>query len=63
MRLTFRAVFNSDGARVVLDSISARLLDGATIDYESHIARNAFKIAENPAATSECGCKVSFGVD
>eukprot|EP01128_Nolandella_sp_AFSM9_P001255 TRINITY_DN11365_c0_g1_i1.p1 TRINITY_DN11365_c0_g1~~TRINITY_DN11365_c0_g1_i1.p1 ORF type:complete len:164 (-),score=26.52 TRINITY_DN11365_c0_g1_i1:105-527(-) len=58
----YKAV-NEDGATVVLDAFTAELLDGAVIDYESDIARSAFKIKELPKATSECGCKVSFGTD
>jgi len=53
---------DDQGAVVVVDKITESLLKGATIDYESSLARAAFVIAENPNATSQCGCKVSFGV-
>jgi len=57
------AIFEDAGAKVVLDSVSLKLLNGATIDFTSEIARSAFVIESIPNATSTCGCKVSFGVD
>uniref|UniRef100_A0A6B2LLP9 Core domain-containing protein n=1 Tax=Arcella intermedia TaxID=1963864 RepID=A0A6B2LLP9_9EUKA len=59
----FSEILEKQQIRVVLDSVSLNLLDGATIDFASEVARSAFMIAEIPKATSSCGCKVSFGVD
>lgn len=47
----------------MMDEVSLGLVKGATIDYESSLARSAFIIADNPNASSQCGCKVSFGVN
>jgi len=55
-------ILDDKGAVVVTDKISLGLIEGATIDYDSHIARSAFVVSSNPKATSQCGCKVSFGV-
>jgi len=51
------------GAKMVIDDISLKLLNGSTIDYSSELARSAFVLKEIPQATSMCGCKVSFNVE
>jgi len=56
-------VIEDAGAKVVLDHVSLSLLNGATIDWTSDIARSSFAIMAIPRATSTCGCKVSFGVE
>jgi len=53
-------VFESHGAKVVVDECSLTLLRGATVDFEDDMMRTAFVIAKNPVADSACGCGSSF---
>lgn len=46
---------------VVIDSMSATYLDGATIDYVEELLNNRFVI-DNPNAVATCGCGSSFSV-
>uniref|UniRef100_A0A7S4EXJ8 FeS cluster biogenesis domain-containing protein n=1 Tax=Chrysotila carterae TaxID=13221 RepID=A0A7S4EXJ8_CHRCT len=55
-----RRVFESHGAKVVVDECSLTLLRGATVDFEDDMMRTAFVIAKNPVADSACGCGSSF---
>ena len=48
-----------DGARLVVDARSLRLLDGAVIDYDTSLLSRGF-VLENPHAKSSCGCGTSF---
>ncbi|KAF3926740.1 hypothetical protein ABW21_db0206414 [Orbilia brochopaga] len=50
------------GARVVMDLPSLELLSGSKVDYESELIGSQFRIIDNPAATSSCGCGASFDV-
>ncbi|KAF3927164.1 hypothetical protein ABW20_dc0102035 [Dactylellina cionopaga] len=52
----------SSGAKVVMDLPSLELLDGSKVDYESALIGSQFKIVDNPAAVSACGCGTSFDV-
>lgn len=54
-------VVETNGARVVVDSISLEFMDGATLDWEDNLMGSHFKIV-NPQAKSGCGCGVSFSV-
>lgn len=54
-------VFEIDGLRVFVDPVSARYLDGVTIDYVFGMNGAGFKF-HNPAATGTCGCGSSFAV-
>lgn len=47
------------GVKVILDSASAELLTGATLDYKDGLTDAGFKI-DNPNAQSSCGCGKSF---
>lgn len=47
------------GVKVILDSASADLLTGATLDYKDGLTDAGFKI-DNPNAQSSCGCGKSF---
>ena len=47
------------GVRVVVDSSSAELLQGATLDYKDGLQGAGFAI-ENPNAQRTCGCGQSF---
>lgn len=47
------------GVKVVVDSSSAELLQGATLDYKDGLQGAGFSI-ENPNAQRSCGCGKSF---
>lgn len=47
------------GVRVAVDSASAELLSGATLDYSDGLQDAGFHIS-NPNATRTCGCGSSF---
>jgi iron-sulfur cluster assembly protein/iron-sulfur cluster insertion protein len=47
------------GVRVVVDSASAPLLKGASLDYKDGLQGAGFAI-NNPNATRSCGCGQSF---
>ena len=48
-----------ESVRVVVDSQSAPLLDGATLDYKDGLEQSGFAIT-NPNASRTCGCGQSF---
>ena len=49
----------SEAVSVVVDSASAQLLEGATLDYKDGLTQAGFSIT-NPNATRSCGCGNSF---
>lgn len=51
--------FVSSDLRVLVDPISARYLNGSSVDYVDSLMGGGFKI-ENPNAVSGCGCGHSF---
>jgi iron-sulfur cluster assembly accessory protein len=55
------AVAETDGVRLVVDSISLDLVRGACVDYVESLGGAAFRV-NNPVATSGCGCGTSFAV-
>jgi iron-sulfur cluster assembly accessory protein len=55
------AVMELDGLRVFVDPVSARYLEGVTIDYVFGMHGAGFKF-DNPRATGTCGCGSSFAV-
>ncbi len=48
-----------NGARILVDEKSLRLLDGTVLDYDTSLLSKGFTL-NNPNATSTCGCGVSF---
>ena len=54
-------VAETDGVKLVVDSISLDLVRGASVDYVESLGGAAFKV-ENPIAASGCGCGSSFSV-
>lgn len=50
------------GAKIVMDEPSLELLNGSRVDYTSELIGSQFKIVDNPAATSSCGCGTSFDI-
>jgi iron-sulfur cluster assembly accessory protein len=55
------AVFEVDGLTVYVDPVSARYLEGVSIDYVFGPTGAGFKF-DNPKATGSCGCGHSFAV-
>lgn len=53
--------FPAGAASVLVDSMSAMYVSGATIDYVEDLMGASFKI-ENPQAISTCGCGSSFSI-
>jgi iron-sulfur cluster insertion protein len=49
------------GVTMLVDSMSAQYLGGATVDYEEGLEGSKFVI-NNPNATSTCGCGASFSI-
>jgi iron-sulfur cluster insertion protein len=54
-------VIDKDGVTMLVDSISAQYLTGATIDYKESLMGAGFNIS-NPNAETSCGCGSSFSV-
>ena len=54
-------VAQTDGVRLVVDSISLDLVRGAQVDYVESLGGAAFQV-KNPNAASGCGCGTSFSV-
>ncbi len=54
-------VFEKDGARIYLDSISAMYMGGSEIDFVDDLMGQAFQI-NNPNAVASCGCGTSFSI-
>ncbi|MDR3107660.1 MAG: iron-sulfur cluster assembly accessory protein [Bifidobacteriaceae bacterium] len=52
-------VVEFDGVPLVVDQLSAPLVDGATIDFEDSISAQGFAI-DNPNARQGCACGNSF---
>lgn len=45
---------------LAVDQESHKLVQGAVIDFEESMMRQAFYVVENPVAEKSCSCKVSF---
>ncbi|WP_316978759.1 iron-sulfur cluster insertion protein ErpA [Shumkonia mesophila] len=54
-------VFETAGARVVVDRMSLDLLAGAELIYVDDLMGSYFKL-DNPNAASTCGCGSSFSI-
>ena len=54
-------IFQHNGAEVVIDGPSLKLLNGSSIDFVEDLNGSYFKII-NPNATSACGCGNSFSM-
>jgi len=50
-----------NGATIVIDTMSAQYISGATVDYEEGLEGSRF-VVNNPNATSTCGCGASFSI-
>lgn len=54
-------IAETDGVRLVVDSVSIDLVRGCAVDYVESLSGAAFKV-ENPNAASGCGCGSSFAI-
>ncbi len=54
-------IAETDGVRLVVDSISLDLVRGAQVTYVESLGGAAFRV-ENPIAASGCGCGSSFAI-
>lgn len=48
---------------VIVDKVSAGMLDRCEIDFVDEIVYSGFKVAQNPSATTVCSCGSSFDTD
>ncbi len=54
-------MIGSEGAAVLIDTVSLQYMAGAEIDYVDDLIGAAFRI-NNPKAKASCGCGTSFTV-
>ncbi|MDN5939438.1 MAG: iron-sulfur cluster assembly accessory protein [Salinisphaera sp.] len=54
-------VFESCGARVVVDRADLSILDGCTLDFRAEGLNRMFRF-DNPRAQNACGCGESFNL-
>jgi len=50
-----------DGARVLIDQVSLKLLAGSEIDFVDDLMGASFRV-NNPNAKASCGCGTSFAL-
>ncbi|XP_058087666.1 iron-sulfur assembly protein IscA-like 2, mitochondrial [Magnolia sinica] len=55
-------IFEKEGVKLVVDTISYDFVKGATVDYVEELIRSAFLVTTNPRAAGGCSCKSSFMV-
>jgi iron-sulfur cluster insertion protein len=60
-RLDDDVLFEQSGIKVVIDSTSLELIQGAEIDFVEELVGSSFQV-RNPNATSSCGCGNSFSI-
>ena len=54
-------VTETDGVKLVVDTMSLDLVRGASVDFVDSLGGQAFRV-DNPNAASGCGCGSSFSV-
>lgn len=54
-------IAETDGVRLVVDSISLDLVKGSAVDFVEDLGGASFKVT-NPNAQSGCGCGSSFSI-
>ncbi len=55
------SVAETDGVKLVVDSVSLDLVRGSEVDFVESLGGAAFRVT-NPQAASGCGCGTSFAV-
>jgi iron-sulfur cluster insertion protein len=60
-RLDDDVLFERNGVKVVIDSTSLELIQGAEIDFVEELVGSSFQV-RNPNAKSSCGCGNSFSI-
>jgi len=60
-RLDEDALFERSGIKVVIDTTSLELIQGAEIDFVEELVGSSFQV-RNPNASSSCGCGNSFSI-
>lgn len=55
-------VFEKNGAKVLVDPRSLKLIDGMELDYEKNMGNEGFRF-KNPNAKATCGCGTSFSIN
>ncbi|KAI9484388.1 hypothetical protein BDB00DRAFT_855995 [Zychaea mexicana] len=56
-------VFESEGVKVVVDSISLQFVRGSTVDFVEELIGSTFQVIDNPNAKNSCGCNISYDID
>jgi len=54
-------IVETDGVKLVVDSMSMDLVRGGTVDFVDNLGGAAFRV-DNPNASAGCGCGTSFSV-
>lgn len=54
-------IFEKDGMKVLVDTVSLPFLANAVIDFSDELVGARF-VVENPNASSSCGCGTSFSM-
>lgn len=54
-------VTETDGVKLVVDSVSIDLIEGSEVDFVESLGGSAFRVT-NPLASAGCGCGASFSV-
>ena len=55
-------VIKRAGAKLVVDTVSLDLLQGASVEYHEELIRSSFKVVDIPKAESGCSCGASFAL-
>ncbi|WP_294326557.1 iron-sulfur cluster assembly accessory protein [uncultured Sphingomonas sp.] len=55
------SIAETDGVRLVVDSVSLDLVRGSEVDFVESLGGAAFRVT-NPRAASGCGCGTSFAI-
>ncbi|KAI9320795.1 hypothetical protein BX666DRAFT_1911384 [Dichotomocladium elegans] len=56
-------IFEKEGVRVVVDSISLQFIRGSTVDFVEELIGSTFQVIDNPNAKNSCGCNISYDID
>jgi iron-sulfur cluster insertion protein len=54
-------VFERDGAKLVVDTVSLDLVAGSEVNFVENLMGSYFEV-KNPNAVSSCGCGTSFSI-